>query len=234
MFMSSESVEEYLEAIYFFNEEGIWAKNTELAKRLKVAPPSVTQMVKKLADRGYVLYVPYKGVALTGVGTALAQKIVQKHRLLERFFYDYLGMGLEKVHDEACRMEHRLSDEATQALYIALKNPKDCPDDGRLIPRLILDESSAHTKLITELVHLKAGEKGIVHSVKEEDILIKLGVARGDEVAVIEAKPFLGSQTLVINGETMTVERVISSKIFVQLHEEYSDMVDIHPHGPHH
>jgi DtxR family Mn-dependent transcriptional regulator len=240
----SDSVEEYLEAIYFFNEEGVSPKNTELAKRLKVAPPSVTQMVKNLADRGYVLYAPYKGVVLTGIGTALAQRIVRKHRLLERFLYDFLGMDLKTVHDEACRMEHSLSDEAAHALYIALNKPKDCPDDGRIIQQWFLDDSDINehsffsdgreAKLITELVHLKAGEKGIVSFVKEENILKKLGIARGDEVEVIKAEAFFGPQTLLIKGETLNIERIISSKIFVEVQEKDSDMVDIHPHGPHH
>jgi len=116
MVLGSDSVEEYLEAIHSFNERGKRAKNFVLAKRLKVAPPSVTQMVKKLADRGYVRYVPYRGTFLTGRGMAVAQRVVRKHRLLERFLYDYLGMDMEKVHDEACRMEHSLSDEAALAL----------------------------------------------------------------------------------------------------------------------
>ena len=68
--MSSDSVQEYLEAIYFFNEQGKLAKNTELSKKLKVAPPSVTQMIQKLAEDGLVDYKPYKGTSLTGKGMA--------------------------------------------------------------------------------------------------------------------------------------------------------------------
>ena len=114
--MSSHSVEEYLEAIYSFNEKGELAKNAQLAKKLKVTPPSVTQMIQKLERDGLVDYQPYKGTSLTGKGMALAQKVVRKHRLLERFFHNYLGMNTKKVHNEACRMEHSLSDEAALAL----------------------------------------------------------------------------------------------------------------------
>jgi DtxR family Mn-dependent transcriptional regulator len=97
--LSGNSVEEYLEAIYSFNEKGRLAKNSELAKRLKVAPPSVTQMVQKLAEEGLVEYEAYRGAFLTGKGTALAQNVVRKHRLLERFLHDVLGIGLDKVHE---------------------------------------------------------------------------------------------------------------------------------------
>jgi DtxR family Mn-dependent transcriptional regulator len=88
------------------------AKNSDLAERLGVTPPSVTQMVKRLADEGLVEYEPYKGVRLTGRGMALAQRVVRKHRLLERFLHDSLGLRNNCVHDEACKLEHSLSDGA--------------------------------------------------------------------------------------------------------------------------
>ena len=65
---------------------------------------------------------------------AHAQKIVRKHRLLERFLYDFLGLSRDKIHDEACRMEHSLSDEAAAALCKALESPKISPEDGKNIP----------------------------------------------------------------------------------------------------
>jgi DtxR family Mn-dependent transcriptional regulator len=244
MVLSSDSVEEYLEGIYFFNELEERAKNTELAKRLKVAPPSVTQMVKKLADWGYVQYVPYKGAVLTGKGMALAQRVVRKHRLLERFFYDYLGMDKGKVHDEACRMEHSLSDEAALALCDALDNPETCPDDGNPIPRCPLSTSDCNecaviregseARLITELSHLQTGEKGVVSLVDEDDLLKGLGISKGDEVEVMEAEPFKGPMAVKVSGETSSVERVIAAKIYVEVIDGEVDQVEAHPHGPHH
>ncbi len=245
MALSSDSVEEYLEAIYSFNERGERAKNTELAKRLKVAPPSVTQMVKKLAERGYVQYVPYRGTILTGRGMALAQRVVRKHRLLERFFYDYLGMDLEKVHDEACRMEHSLSDEAALALCDALDNPETCPDDEMPIPRCPLSASDckdcaviregSEARLITELSNLQLGEKGVVRLVDDGDDLLKeLGISKGDEVEVTAAEPFEGPLAVNVAGETTSVERDSAAKIYVEVLDVKLDLVEAHPHGPHH
>jgi DtxR family Mn-dependent transcriptional regulator len=245
MALSSDSVEEYLEAIYSFNERGEQAKNTELATRLKVAPPSVTQMVKKLADRGYVLYVPYKGAVLTGKGMALAQMVVRKHRLLERFFFDYLGMDKGKVHDEACRMEHSLSDEAALALCDALDNPETCPDDENPIPRCFLTVSDctecaviregSEARLVTELSHLQTGEKGVVKLVDDGDDLFKeLGVSRGDKVEVVEAENFEGPMTVSVNGETSKVERAAAAKIYIEILDGEGSLIDAHPHGPHH
>ena len=245
MALGSDSVEEYLEAIYSFNERGERAKNTDIAKRLKVAPPSVTQMLKKLADRGYVIYTPYKGTILTGRGMALAQRVVRKHRLLERFFYDYLGMDKGKVHDEACRMEHSLSDEAALALCDALDNPETCPDDEKPIPRCSLAVSDCNecaviregseARLITELSNLQAGEKGIVSLIIDMDDLLKeLGISKGDEVEVMEAEPFEGPLAVKVAGETTSVERAIAAKIYVEVLDVKVDLVEAHPHGPHH
>jgi DtxR family Mn-dependent transcriptional regulator len=245
MALGSDSVEEYLEAIYSFNERGERAKNSDIAKRLKVAPPSVTQMLKKLADRGYVIYTPYKGTILTGRGMALAQRVVRKHRLLERFFYDYLGMDKGKVHDEACRMEHSLSDEAALALCDALDNPETCPDDGNPIPRCplsasdctecaVIREGSA-VRLITELSHLQAGETGVVSLVDNgDDLLQELGIIRGDEVEVLDAEPFEGPLAVKVAGETSSVERATAAKIYVEVLDGEADLVEAHPHGPHH
>ncbi len=245
MVLSSDSVEEYLEAIHSFNERGERAKNFALAKRLKVAPPSVTQMVKKLADRGYVQYVPYRGTILTGRGMALAQRVVRKHRLLERFLYDYLGMDMGKVHDEACRMEHSLSDEAAHALCDALDNPETCPDDEKPIPRCSLAVSDckdcavvregSEAKLITELSNLQPGEKGVVSLIIDmDDPLKELGISKGDEVEVTAAEPFEGPLAVKVAGETTSVERAIAAKIYVEVLDGEADLVEAHPHGPHH
>jgi len=107
IYLSGESVEEYLEAIYKINEEGRPAKNSELTKNLKVSPPSVTQMVQKLSDEGLVVYEPYKGIYLTGKGASLAQKVVRRHRLLEVFLHDVLKLPREKVHDPGKRSTTR-------------------------------------------------------------------------------------------------------------------------------
>ncbi|MGD2200099.1 MAG: metal-dependent transcriptional regulator [Candidatus Bathyarchaeota archaeon] len=245
--MSSESVEEYLEAIYAFNEEGKVAKNTQLAKRLKVAPPSVTQMVKKLAEEGLVEYKPYKGVALTGKGMAMAQKVVRKHRLLERFLHDTLGMDKDKIHEEACRMEHSLSDEAALALCKALENPETCPDDLKALPPCPLDIEDCEEcvaarpegtmDLLTELSNLKPGEEGRVAFIRAGTSacqrLLDMGLTRGAKVQVLNAAPFQGPIEVSIRGSSLALGRGLASKVFVEVANGVEKVI-AHPHGPHH
>jgi len=232
MVRMSESVEEYLEAIYNFNERGELAKNQELARKLKVSPPSVTEMTQKLADRGLVTHEPYKGVMLTGKGMAMAQQVVRKHRLLERFLHDTLGLKIEKVHDEACKMEHSIGNEATAALCDALKSPKTCPDDGKTIPACTLKandcseckkarEEENGGKLLTQLSRLRPGEKGWVAFVRGNGSasrrITDMGLCPGTGLRVENAAPFNGPIQVSIRKTNLVLGRELAETVFVEV-----------------
>ena len=90
--------------------------------------------LKKLEEEGYVNYYQYKGVKLTDKGFKIARSIVRKHRLLETFLYNTLGIDVEDLHEQACAMEHSLSDEAERKMCQLLDYPNQCPDDHNIIP----------------------------------------------------------------------------------------------------
>ncbi len=244
----SDSVEEYLEAIYTFNEKGELAKNQDLAEKLHVSPASVTQMIKKLADERLVTYEPYKGVLLTGVGNARAQKVVRKHRLLERFLHDSLGFSKEKVHDEACRLEHSVSDEVACALCEKLNNPSTCPDDGNPIPPCTLDYSSCEDcknlreresgrpRLLAQLSRMRPGDLGKVAFTKGGGTACQrigdMGLCPGAEVKVINAAPFQGPVEIEVRGTRLAIGRGLADKVYIEVGEATAPST--HPHGPHH
>ena len=247
--MKSESVEEYLEAIYKFNEKGEAAKTTELAEKLNVSPPSVTEMIKKFANEGLIEYEPYKGAILTGKGMALAQKVVRKHRLLERFLQDFLGLKREKVHEEACKLEHSLSDEASAALCKALNMPKTCPDDGQPIPPCTIDVSnceqcaeksekeSCELGLVTQLSNLKPNEEGVVSFIKNGgkacQRLLDMGLTCGTRVRVVNAAPFHGPLELEVRGTGLALDRRLAGNVFVKIDEGRSAYKRINAHQLH-
>ena len=134
----SENIEEYLEVLYRNGSNGEQVSTNILSKELNIAPGSVTQMLKKLEYLSYITYSPYKGAILTSEGMLLAQKITRKHRILEKFLLDILNIKEENVHDQACEMEHSLSDEAERALCNMLDNPDLCPDEN-VIPACNFD-----------------------------------------------------------------------------------------------
>lgn len=129
----SENIEEYLEVLYRNGSNKEQVSTTLFSKELGIAPGSVTQMLKKLGELGYIEYIPYKGASLTDKGMGIAQKITRKHRILEKFLTDVLKIKKENIHDQACEMEHSLSDEAERSLCLMLDNPDVCPDK-KIIP----------------------------------------------------------------------------------------------------
>jgi DtxR family Mn-dependent transcriptional regulator len=122
--MSVESAEEYLECIYDLTKNGDPAKTNDIAARMDIGPGSVTEMIQKLADRGHLDYQKYKGVTLTEKGLVLARKVKRKHRILESFLVNFLGMNRGDSHEEACRLEHTISDESEKRLCLMMDNPK--------------------------------------------------------------------------------------------------------------
>ena len=248
MGLSSESVEEYLEAIYNFNEKGELAKNQDLAEKLRVSPPSVTQMIQRLAEEGLVAYEPYKGTHLTGKGMALAQKVVRKHRLLEVFLYENLKLPREKVHEQACKMEHSITDETAAALCKALDRPERCIDDDP-IPEcsLVVDSceecEAARSKskdhpLITQLSHLKPGEGGTVAFLRggrqSSQRILDMGLTPGTYFKMVNAAPFHGPVEIEVRGTSLALGRKLASQVYVEVEDKDESWKRPHPHGPHH
>ncbi|HEU5368304.1 MAG TPA: metal-dependent transcriptional regulator, partial [Ktedonobacterales bacterium] len=106
---ASAKVEEYLEAIYNMAMEGEVVIGARLAEKFQVAPPSVTEMLKRLVRDGYIEMDDRRQVTLTAQGQKLAEAVLRRHRLTERFLVDMLGMEWHQVHEEACRLEHFIS-----------------------------------------------------------------------------------------------------------------------------
>jgi len=102
--------------IYYFNERGLSPRASEIALKMGVSPPSATAMLRKLEKKGYLIYVPYKGLTLTRHGLSLAEAVVRKYRLLERFLTNIPGINTERIHEQACDLEHSLSDETEELL----------------------------------------------------------------------------------------------------------------------
>ena len=232
----SSSTEEYLEAIYNLTRNMEPATTSAISKRMNISPASVTQMCKKLADDGYINYSPYQGVTLTPEGLSLGEKMTRKHRLLERFLHDTLKIGNDKVHAEACAMEHTLSDEAERALCLALNYPDKCPDDGKLIPPCNLDFSSCEEckawdksnfeelqkrkENVVALSTLKKNEEGAIAFIRGgQNILHRLcdmGLTPGTNISVSRAAPLKGPVEIIVRGCKLALGNQIAGNVFVK------------------
>ncbi|AEF95717.1 metal-dependent transcriptional regulator [Methanotorris igneus] len=126
--MPSANMEDYLEKIYLFTKnKNRPIKTTELAKLLNVKPSAITDMAKKMSKEGYIIYEPYVGISLSEEGEKIAKKTLRKHRIIETFLTNFLGMDLDKAYEEACKIEHVVSDETVERLYSFMNKPKTCP-----------------------------------------------------------------------------------------------------------
>jgi len=192
---------------------------SELAHALGHSAPAVTDMAKKLAERGLVDYVPYRGVRLTAAGRREATRAVRRHRIVERFLTDMLGFPWQDAHEMATQFEHELPDRVEERLYKALKKPDMCPH-GFPIPKL---PEESFPSVIT-LSQLEAGESSEVATVLEEghDILSfldSLGLRPGAHVEVLERMPFDGPIVLLVDG----VERTVGHNL--------AQIVTVYPRG---
>jgi DtxR family Mn-dependent transcriptional regulator len=119
----SENVEMYIKTIWTLKQSKGHAKTIEISSMLKVVPSSVTEMLQRLQQDGFVVHTDYKGCQLTKKGNALASKLIHKENLLRRFLHEILKIPKNKVQDEACKLEHYISKETEKSLYKFLSRP---------------------------------------------------------------------------------------------------------------
>jgi DtxR family transcriptional regulator, Mn-dependent transcriptional regulator len=216
MIKESPRTEEYLEYIYKLQEIHESATTSKLAERLELAPSSVSEMLRQLEQKELVKYAD-KGVILTKEGELAAKKVIRKHRLSERLLTDILGFKWDKVHEEACRLEHDISPEMEEKIEEKLGNPKTCPH-GYPIPDkdgLIVQDNTV------KLSELKANEKGVIISVFEENsemlqYLGSLGLYPQVDIEVKSIAPFGGPIMVIVAGEEKSLGKELTEKILVQ------------------
>ena len=231
----SENIEEYLEVLYRNGSNGEQVSTTKLSSDLGIAPGSVTQMLKKLEKLGYIVYTPYKGATLTQEGMKIAQKITRKHRILEKFLKDILNIKEENIHDQACEMEHTLSDEAERALCSMLHNPDLCPDEN-VIPACNFDFDSCQQcysqKDFDQVVYrefnllaiseLSSSVEGIISFIRGNNELLddisELNIAIGDKIVFEYNENRRGNHYLVtVNDNELNIPVEMANNIFIRI-----------------
>jgi DtxR family Mn-dependent transcriptional regulator len=230
--MPKEQIEEYIEAIFDIAGKDGTAKTTEVAKRLNNTPASVTEVFQSMAQNGLVQYEPYKGVSLTEKGAEAAMKIKRKHRLLEVFLSDVLHIDLEKVHDEACRMEHCISDKVGDAICKMLEAPARCPDGELIYPcekevetcnecKEVVKKDYLVRRKILPITDLKPCQKGTIAFLRGGRKVIQrlsdLGLTPGTEVTLLRKTPMSGPIELSVRRTALAVGHDIADNIFVEV-----------------
>ena len=230
----SENIEEYLEVLYRNGSNGEQVSTTKLSKDLGIAPGSVTQMLKKLETFGYIIYTPYKGATLTEDGMKIAQKITRKHRILEKFLTDILKIKEENVHEQACEMEHTLSDEAERALCTMLNNPDLCPDNN-IIPACDFDFESCQQcysqKDFDQIINRKfnllsiseltSNSEGIISFIRGNNELLdeigNLGIKVGLNIQYESDEDNLNGYVITVENKELNITSEMAHNIFIRI-----------------
>ena len=213
------SVEDYLKAIYHVEQGGGAATTADIAQRVGVAAPSVSGMVRRLAEQGLVSHERYHGVVLTEVGRRAALRTIRRHRLIETYLTQALGYEWDRVHDEAERLEHAASDELVDRMAAALGEPTVDPH-GAPIPTREGTVDEPVLRSLAALAALAVGERARVARVSEHDAAVlryldELGLRPGAAVQLTARAPFDGPITLKVGGATRIIGPALAGRIMV-------------------
>nr|WP_199077681.1 metal-dependent transcriptional regulator [Pedobacter sp. ASV19] len=216
--MESYTEENYLKVIYHLSNLTTGTVQTNaIADKIQTRPASVTDMMKKLAEKQLINYVKYQGVTLTEKGKATAVNIVRKHRLWELFLVNTLNFKWDEVHEIAEELEHVNSPLLIERLDEYLGYPKSDPH-GDPIPD---KNGNFDSPALIKLSKLKPAEKGIVVGVSEHSssflkYLDKIKLTLGTSVEMIEVIEFDGSVDLLIEDTRKNVSREVASHILMR------------------
>ncbi len=217
--MATQAEEDYIKAIFKITERNQGSASTNaIAEHLSTSAASVTDMIKRLAQKEYFNYERYKGVSLTPKGLNLATKLIRKHRLWETFLVENLNFSWDEVHDIAEQLEHVKSESLVNRLDDYLGNPKYDPH-GDPIPNA---EGKFTIRTQFSLMSMNKGEEGVIVGVKEHDkpflqYLDRLGINLGTKIKVKNFIDFDHSREVIIDEENSTIlSHKVCNNIYVK------------------
>lgn len=213
----SETEENYLKAIFYIcKTENNAASTNAIASRLQTTAASVSDMIKKLADKALLDYEKYKGATLSSEGTKIAVKLIRKHRLWEVFLVDKLGFKWDEVHDVAEQLEHIKSPELVKRLDQFLAFPRFDPH-GDPIP----NENGEFEKLsLQKLNSFKENDEVVLMGVSDTSVdflqyLNQLGLSLGLKIKLGKIYAFDLSQELILENNKIVVSPLVASNLLV-------------------
>ncbi|PSQ16527.1 DtxR family transcriptional regulator [Halobacteriales archaeon QS_8_69_26] len=209
--MLSDRMEDYIKVIYLLEEEtGERVPTSAVAEQMDVSPPSVSSMLSKLEERGFVDREEYGGATLTEEGELVALEILRHHRLLEQFLVEALDYDWSEVHDEADRLEHHISERFERRLAEVLDNP-DVDPHGDPIPDPDLElPEETEARRLTDLAPGDRIEVTRIRHRGDEELafLADHGIRPGAQLELLEEDPFDMITVAGENGEETLPRRV--------------------------
>lgn len=214
--MVTQAVEDYLKAIYRLQQDGSAAMTNAIAERLGLRAASVTSMLQQLSEQGLADYTPYRGVFLTETGTEAALRVIRRHRLIELYLHQHLAVPLDRVHDEAERLEHAISLYLEEKIAAKLGNPSFDPH-GDPIPS---STGELPVQYSVPLYEAPLNVETIIRHIPDDDpellrYVASLGFLPGAAVTVTRREPFDGPAYVTVAGgnERGEITQVVSAEM---------------------
>ena len=212
----SQSIEDYLKAIYVLETEGEGASTNNIAEALNISSASVTNMLKRLAVMKLIEHKSYKGATLTDSGRKVALEVVRHHRLLELYLKEMMGYSWDEVHAEAEKLEHHISEQFEDKIAELLDNPTHDPH-GDPIP--------SKDGVVPEMASLAVCDADIntpyiIGRVRDQDpevlrYLEKIGVIPGVKLMVLDKAPFDGPIKVRLEEEEKTLGFSLAKQVYL-------------------
>lgn len=214
----SSTVEDYLILMYVMERDGEDIIAARLAEALEVTPPTVTTTLKRMERDGWITNVHRQGVQLTESGREAAHSVINRHMLTEWVLMNMLGVAWSKVHEEAHRIEHTISDEIEARMRQHMDDPHICPH-GNPMPGY--EHLTANWIPLTEM---EPGQKGIMRRVHEmaEDrtslmrFLESNHLLPGEQLEILEKLPFNQTLDLEVKNQKVTLGFTVAKYIYVE------------------
>ena len=216
----THNIQDYLKTIYSLTSDGEEASTSALAVRLGISPPSVTEMLQKLSSLQppLVIYQKHRGAHLTTEGKLSALEVLRHHRLLESYLFKSLGYPRDAVHEEACRLEHVISEEFEKRISDLLGNPLRDPHGAPIpSPELVMPTTND-----IPLSGLRVGEKAVIRCVGDEDSALlrrmeSLGLVPGAILEIFDYSSHDHTLTMKIDShQAIVLDASISRNIFIE------------------
>ena len=217
---ATASVQDYLAAIYDLGGGAQPVIGARLAKHMTISAPAVTEAIQRLARDGYVKVGPGKALQLTSKGRQIAEVMARRHRLVERWLTDTLGLDWTLAHEEAHRLEHSISPRVEDRLAKMLGMPSTCPHGNpipgmsrprRVEPFPLASAEEGATVVVDRITEEAEADKRLLEHLWKND------VRPGRRLKIVEVAPWAGTITAHGDGKTITLGLSAAAKIWVHL-----------------
>jgi len=201
---------EYLQTLYWLHEAGLPLTGANVARAMQLAAPSVHEMIGRLQRDGYITRASDKTISFTATGERQAAEIVSRHRLIERFLTDVLGIPWDEVHEEAERLEHAMSPVLEQRMRAAIGDARTCPhghpiNAGSRIPGVPLADVAPGAKI--KVLRFENEAEDLLHYLRAG------GLEPGLEAVLVESGP--EEVGLEAAGRRITLTRSVAETVSV-------------------